>query len=129
MLENVARVLVFLMVLLQGFYAIYSFADPTGFAALRGTDLAVFEDSDWVRIYGSRTLFVSLIIGYLLYIRNYKILIYGALFGTVMPITDAYLAFEAEAQSKVVIKHVVTVVYLLITAMVLKTLVNQKNVA
>lgn len=128
-LEIVVIVLVLLMALLQCVYAIYSFVDPASFAILRGTELVVSSDSDWVKIYASRTLFVSLIVGYLLYLRSYKILIYAALFGTVMPLTDAYLAFEAEAPSKVVVKHVVTMAYLLVTALMLKILVKHKSVA
>ena len=83
-------------------------------------------DTDWVQIYASRTLFVSLIIGLLLYLKNYKILVWAALFGTVMPITDAYLAYEAQAENKVVYKHIATVAYLLITFYLLK-LVAKNN--
>jgi|TARA_R110000850_G_scaffold33332_2_gene90846 hypothetical protein len=126
LLEKVACVFVFLMAALQGAYAIYAYIDPVAFSIVRGTELASLGDTDWVQIYASRTLFVSLIIGLLLYLKNYKILVWAALFGTVMPITDAYLAYEAQAENKVVYKHIATVAYLLITFYLLK-LVAKNN--
>ena len=120
-------VLVVVMALIQGFYATYSFMDPAGFAALRGTGLFSPMDSDWVQIYGSRTVFITLIIGYLLYVRNYSALMWCALFGTVMPITDGFLAFEAQAPLKVVVKHIATIVFLFVTFFVLKTAINKEK--
>lgn len=125
-LEIVGGVLVFLMALIQGVYAVYAYVDPAVFAVLRGTELFVASDADWVQIYASRTLFVALIIGFLLYLKNYKILVWAALFGTVMPITDAYLAYEAHAPDKVVYKHLATFVYLLVTFAVLKLVVRNE---
>lgn len=126
-LENAARTLVFLMAALQGAYAIFAFIDPIAFSVVRGTELANVVDADWVQIYASRTLFVSLIIGFLLYLKHYKILVWGALFGTVMPITDAYLAIEAHAENKVVYKHIATVIYLLITSFLLNRVVKAND--
>ena len=124
--EKTGFILVLLMVLLQGFYGIFSYFDPTTFASLRGTELFSNMDADWVQIYGSRTLFITLILGYLLYTRNYLILMWSALFGMVMPITDGFLAFEAQAPIKVILKHVATVVYLLVIFLVIKKIVAKK---
>jgi hypothetical protein len=126
-LEGTGYVLIVLMVLLQGIYAIYAYLDPASFAILRGTDLVVAGDTDWVKVYASRTLFVSLIIGYLLYIKNYKVLMWASLFGAVMPITDAFLAFEANAENKVVYKHLATLIYLLLTFFVLSLVVKNRE--
>jgi len=119
--------LVLMMVLLQGFYAIYAYVDPQAFSVARGTELFVHEDSDWIRIYGSRTMFVGLIIGFLLFIREYKILVWASLFGTVMPITDALLAYQAGAESIVVYRHLATVAYLLVTLFVLRSMVKRES--
>ena len=70
MTRKIGIVLVGLMALLQLAYACFAFLDPGGFATLRGTQLVDFGDADWVRVYASRTLFVALIVGYLLYERN-----------------------------------------------------------
>lgn len=126
-LEKLASVLVFLMAALQGAYAIFAYVDPAGFSSVRGTELFSLADSDWVQIYASRTLFVALIIGYLLYLKNYQVLAWAALFGTVMPITDAYLAYETQAENKVVIKHIATVIYLVVTFVVLNLVVKSKS--
>ncbi len=123
----IAYVLVLLMVLLQGAYAIYAYIDPTGFAAVRGTDLINSGDADWVKIYASRTLFIALIIGFLLYVKNYQALMWAALLGTVMPVTDALLAYQAQAANQVVLKHIVTVVYLLLSSWFLWLVVKRQK--
>jgi len=126
-LEKVGCVLVLLIVLLQGFYGIFAFIEPAMFSVVRGTDLFSDMDADWVKIYGSRTIFITLIFGYLLYTRNYAVLMYGALFAVVMPITDGLLALEAQAPFKVVAKHVATIVYLLIIFFILKKVIASKT--
>ena len=125
-MEKVAFVLVALIVLLQGFYGTFAYIDPAMFSVVRGTELYSEMDADWVAIYGSRTIFITLIFGYLLYTRNYAVLMWGALFATVMPITDGLLAYEAQAPFKVVAKHVATILYLLIIFIVLKKVVANK---
>ena len=125
--NKVGVVLVSIMALLQGFYAIFSYLDPAAFAVVRGTELFSQMDSDWVRIYGSRTLFITLVLGYLLYVRNYSVLMWCALFGTVMPITDGFLAYEAQAPINVVFKHIATIIFLLVTFFVLKTAISKKS--
>ncbi len=127
MTRKIGFVLVLLMALLQGFYGVFAYLDPVAFADVRGTALVSNEDIDWVQIYASRTLFISLIIGVLLYFRAFKVLMWAALFGTVMPLTDGYLAYQAEAPLGVVAKHIATVLYLVITSVVLsKVLKNEK---
>lgn len=127
-LKVVAHVLVVLMVAIQAFYGVYAFVDPVSFSEVRGTALFAVDDSDWVLIYASRTLFVALIIGYLLYVKNYSVLVLAALFGVVMPVTDAALAYEAAAPSKIVLKHLATALYLIVTAIVLKALVKSQKI-
>lgn len=118
-LDRTGRALVLIMVLLQGFYAIYAFVAPVAFAELRGTSVVAPEDLEWVRIYASRTAFVALIVGWLLVSGNRTALKFAALAGTVMPITDAVLAYRAGAANAVVIKHVLTIAYLAVTFLVL----------
>lgn len=125
--NKVGMILVSIMALIQAFYAIFSYIDPTAFAIVRGTELFSPMDSDWVKIYGSRTLFITLVLGYLLYIRNYSVLMWCALFGTVMPITDGFLAYEAQAPFKVVFKHIATLVFLMVTFIVLKVAISKKT--
>jgi hypothetical protein len=127
LVEKIGITLVFLMALLQGIYAIYAYMDPQAFSLLRGTELFVSGDADWVKIYASRTLFVALIIGYLLILREYKILVWASLFGTVMPAMDGLLAYQAGAENVVVYKHVATAAYLLITFLVLKRVVKHET--
>ena len=78
------------------------------------------DDADWVRIYASRTLFVALIVGFLLFLRNYMLLKWIALFGLVMPLCDALLAYQAEAASPIILKHIATTIYLFVTFLVLE---------
>jgi hypothetical protein len=125
--ERVGVAMVLLMALLQLAYAIYAYLDPEAFALVRGTELFVWTDADWVKIYASRTLFVALVIGFLLVVKEYRILVWASLFGMVMPATDALLAYQAGAESFVVYKHVATIVYLLITCFVLKLMVKNEK--
>lgn len=127
-MNKLAFVLVLLMALLQCFYALFAYVDPFAFSAVRGTVLASPEDLDWVQIYASRTLFVSLIIGILLYLKNYQVLFWAALLGVVMPMTDGWLAYQAGSPFSVTLKHLVTVAYLLATAVVLRAVVKKANV-
>jgi len=127
--EKAGAILVLIMALLQACYATFSYIDPLTFSAVRGTQLFSAMDSDWVRIYGSRTLFIALLLGYLLHVRNYSALMWCALFGTVMPVTDGLLAFEAQAPFKVVVKHIATIVFLLVTFFVLKAATKGKVLA
>ena len=118
--QKLGFVLVLLMVILQLVYACFAYLDPGAFAELRGTELFEGRDSDWVRIYASRTMFVALIIGYLLHRRQFKLLATASLIGLVMPVTDAWLAYQASAAPAVVAKHVATGVFLLVTFLVLR---------
>jgi hypothetical protein len=111
--------LVLAMALLQAYFAISAYLDPAAFALSRGTTLAATDDADWVRIYASRTLFIALLLGYLLWRSQFRVLKWAALLGTLMPVTDAVLAYQAGATSGIVARHVATLVYLLVTFVVL----------
>jgi len=124
-LRTTGMILVFLMAGLQLAYALYAFADPAGFSLLRGTELFSVGDSDWIRIYASRTLFIALIIGYLLYRKHFRILAVASLLGAVMPVADAWLAYQAAAGDKVVLKHVATALFLIITFAILRSVVRR----
>ncbi len=124
-LRTTGIIFVVLMGGLQLAYALYAYATPAGFSLLRGTELFAAGDSDWVRIYASRTLFIALIIGYLLYRRQFKILAVASLLGTVMPVTDAWLAYQASAGGMVILKHVATAFFLIITFAILRSVVRR----
>jgi len=125
--EKTAFTLVLLMTLLQGFYGIFAYVDPLSFSVVRGTELFSAMDADWTRIYGSRTIYITLSLAYLLYTRHYRALMWCALFGSVMPISDALLAFEAQAPFKVVLKHLVTIVYLIATFAALRSVAKKPD--
>ncbi len=124
-LRTTGMVLVLLMAGLQLAYALYAFADPAAFSLVRGTELFAAGDSDWIRIYASRTLFIALIVGYLLYRKHFKVLAVASLVGTVMPVADAWLAYQASAGGQVVLKHVATALFLIITFAVLRSVARQ----
>ncbi len=118
-LEMTVQLLVFIMAAIQLFYAIFAYLDPAAFAVLRGTDLWAENDADWVQIYASRTAFIGLIILLMLLLKHYRLLMFAALFGLVMPLTDAWLAYASQAASGVIIKHLLTAAYLLVTGVLL----------
>jgi len=126
-LEKVGLILVLMMTLLQGFYGTFAFIEPSMFSNVRGTELFSTMDADWVNIYGSRTIFIASVLGYLLYTRNFHALLWCTLFGVIMPISDGLLAYQAQAPFSVVLKHILTIVYLVITFFVLRKIVNVKG--
>lgn len=123
--RKIAIILVLLMAGLQLAYALFAFADPAGFSLIRGTELFSAGDADWVRIYASRTLFIALIIAYLLFRRQFQALAVASLLGTVMPVADAWLAYQASAGGIVILKHVATAFFLIITFAILRSVVNR----
>ena len=127
MLKKAGFVLVILMAVLQGIYALLAYWTLESFATIRGTDLVSQEDIDWIIIYASRTLFIALVVGYLAYKRELKLLFWIAVFGMVMPITDAYLAYQADAAFGVIFKHILTLVYLGLTASILAVVIKKPN--
>ncbi len=124
-LRTTGMILVLGMAGLQLTYAMYAFVDPAGFSLLRGTELFATGDTDWIIIYASRTLFIALLIGYLLYRKSFEILAVASLLGTVMPATDAWLAYQASADDKTVLKHVAIALFLIFTFAVLRSLASR----
>jgi hypothetical protein len=107
------------MALLQAIYALQAFADPVAFAAYRATPIASLDGVRWVHTYGSRTLFVALVVALLLAREELGTLRWVALVGVIMPISDALIAFQANAPGAVLLRHIGTAIYLLITFVVL----------
>ena len=119
-IEALAVVLVTGMALLQFYFALNAYLDPSAFSASRGTPLLNSGDSDWVRIYASRTIFIVLILGVLLRRRDYAMLAWAALLGTVMPVTDAILAALDQAALTYQLRHLATLAYLIAAFFVLR---------
>jgi hypothetical protein len=107
--------LVLAMALLQMFYSIYAFTSPVEFASYRGSGLTPGGDTEWVRIYSSRTLFVAMMLGLLLLLQEVFLLKWISLLGIVMPLSDAALAYQSAAPNSIISRHLATVVYLLVT--------------
>lgn len=111
--------LVLAMALLQMFYSIYAFTSPVEFASYRGSHLTPGGDTEWIRIYASRTLFVAMMLGLLLLRQEVSVLRWISLLGIVMPLGDAALAYQGAASTSIISRHLATVVYLLVTFAVL----------
>jgi hypothetical protein len=107
------------MAFLQMFYSFFAFASPVEFAGYRGSHPMPNGDTEWVRIYASRTLFVALMLGLLLLRREVALLRWISLLGIVMPFSDAVLAYKAAAPFSIISRHLVTILYLLVTFAVL----------
>jgi hypothetical protein len=105
--------------LLQGVYAVWAFVDPQAFASYRGSSLEGDGVVLWVHAYGSRTLFVALVVLLLLRRGDIEALKWIALFGLVMPVSDAWSALQSTAPNADVIRHILTAAYLVSTAALL----------
>jgi Domain of unknown function (DUF4267) len=109
--------LVLAMALLQLFYSCFAFASPVEFASYRGSKLGY--ETEWVRIYASRTLFVALVLGLLLSLQEVALLRWISVLGIVMPLSDFVLAYQSSAPSSIIARHLATIIYLVITVGVL----------
>jgi hypothetical protein len=119
-MEALAIVMVMGMTLLQLYFALGAYLDPSAFSISRGTPLLDDGDNDWVRIYASRTLFIVLVLTVLLLRRDYALLAWAALFGMVMPATDAILAVQDQAALTYQARHLATLAYLVVAFFVLR---------
>lgn len=118
--EGLAQCMVAAMALLQLYFALSAYFDPTAFSVSRGTSLLDNGDSDWVQIYASRTFFIALFLGVLLLRREYSLLAWSASLGTVMPITDGILAALDQAAFTYQLRHMATLAYLIVAFFVLR---------
>ena len=107
--------LALIMALLQAAYAVQAFADPGALADFRGMSVDDPASISWVYAYGSRTLFVALVVMVLLVRRDLATLKWVAIVGMVMPLGDALVALRTEAPMAVVLRHGATAIYLLVT--------------
>lgn len=106
--------------LLQGFYATWAFVDPQAVASYRGGALEGESASLWVQTYGSRTLFIALVVLLLLRRGDLATLKWVTLIGLVMPISDAWSAMHSAYSEASIVRHVLTAAYLLVTFVMLE---------
>jgi hypothetical protein len=111
--------MVFGIALLQGFYAAWAFVDPQAVASYRGGSLEGDSATLWVHTYGSRTLFISLVVLLLLRRGDLTTLKWVALFGLVMPISDACSGILSADPEVGIARHILTAAYLLVTYTIL----------
>jgi len=100
---------------LQGFYAAWAFVDPQAAASYRGGSLEGDSATLWVHAYGSRTLFIALVVLLLLRRGDLATLKWVTLFGLIMPISDAWSAMQSADPEAGIVRHVLTAAYLLLT--------------
>jgi Domain of unknown function (DUF4267) len=105
--------------LLQGFYALWAFVDPQAVASYRGGSLEGDSAALWVYAYGSRTLFIALVVLLLLRYGDLETLKWVTLFGLVMPISDAWSAMYSNDPEAGIVRHILTAAYLFLTFTVL----------
>lgn len=97
-----------------------AFADPDGFARYLGLPLAAGGDAGLVHVYGLRALFIGLLVGTLLLLRERGVLWIVAAVAIVMPLGDAWLTSQAGAPSLTVGRHLAIAIFLGVTAMMLR---------
>lgn len=107
------------MAALQAFNVVRVVLDPEGFAAYMGAPLAAVGDAPWVLIYGLRTAFIALLVTVLLVRLDLNALKWTAFAGLVMPLGDAWIAYQAGAETATTARHVAIAAYLLLTTIAL----------
>ncbi|MGV2482116.1 UNVERIFIED_CONTAM: DUF4267 domain-containing protein, partial [Salmonella enterica subsp. enterica serovar Weltevreden] len=79
--------------------------------------LAAGGDAGLVHVYGLRALFIGLLVGTLLLLRERGVLWIVAAVAIVMPLGDAWLTSQAGAPSLTVGRHLAIAIFLGVTAM------------
>jgi hypothetical protein len=100
--------------------AVRAFSDPAAFATYLGLPLATADDAGLVQVYGLRALFIGLLIGTLLILRERTALSVVALTAVVMPVGDAILTSGAGAPGATVGRHVGIALFLLVAGFLLR---------
>lgn len=97
-----------------------AFADPDGFARYLGLPLAARGDAGLVHVYGLRALFIGLLVGALLLLRERGALWIVAAIAIVMPVGDALLTAQAGAPVSTIGRHIAIAIFLGVTALLLR---------
>lgn len=85
--------------------ALRAFVDPIGFATYMGLPLVAQQDIGFVQVYGLRALFIALLVGVFLYLRNMQALQWTAIAALVMPLGDVLLTINADATTATITRH------------------------
>jgi hypothetical protein len=97
-----------------------AFLNPIGFSAYLGLPLSNMSDTGLVHIYALRALFIGILGGSLLLMRQRTALWSFALAAVIMPVGDAMLTFNAGAPTLTVMRHVAIAVFLLVAGVLLR---------
>lgn len=112
---------------LQGLNAVRTAIDPISFATYMGIPITLTEQAAWVQIYGLRAAFISLLTAVLLARDDMAALKWTAVAALVMPLGDAWLAYQASAPMSVVGRHVAIVVFLILASYFLGRAAKQQT--
>lgn len=105
---------------LQAVNAVRAFADPGGFAAYMGLPLADATDASFVYVYGLRTAFIAVLIGFFLIRGGMEALSLMAMAAILMPVGDAILTWRAGAEPATIARHALIAVYVLVAFVFLR---------
>ncbi|MEO0881459.1 MAG: DUF4267 domain-containing protein [Pseudomonadota bacterium] len=114
MVRTVGFWLAAVMAVLQALNAIRAFTDPAGFATYMGLPLADLADAGFVGVYGLRTAFIAGLIVVLLATKRLHALAWMAGVAILMPAGDAWLTWQAGADSSIVARHAAIMVYVIL---------------
>lgn len=104
---------------LQALNVVRAVTDPVGFAAYMGAPLAAAPDAAWVMIYGLRTAFIALLVTILLVRRDLNALKWTALAALPLPLGDAWVAFQVDADTATLMRHGAIGLYVVLTTIAL----------
>jgi uncharacterized membrane protein len=101
-----------------------AFVDPFGFAAFFGLPLDNSAEAGFVVVYAIRALFVGALALTLALLHEVRALAWFSAIAVIMPIGDAILLEQTNPSAAVLARHVVTAIFLLLTAWQLNRLAS-----
>jgi hypothetical protein len=107
------------LALLQAVNVARALADPQGFAAYYGVPAIGADAVAWVQVYALRTAFIAALVAIFLVRRDLRALQWTAIAALILPLGDAWLTHQGGAASPIVLRHLATAGYLVLTCIAL----------
>jgi Domain of unknown function (DUF4267) len=119
-----------LAVLMAGYMlhnTVQAWSGPVAFADRLGLPVVAAETEAWVRVYALRAAFIALLLGGLVFARQWRALFLFALAALIMPLGDAWLTFNAGAPAATYGRHIALIGVIALAAILLAQAAKAKG--
>lgn len=108
-----------IMAMAQATSALRAFANPEAFSVYMGLPVNGPDETGFVLVYALRTSLIAALTFFLALTGRFRALAVIATIALVLPIGDAWLSAQANAEQVIVFRHIAIAAFLMFTAMML----------